>query len=66
MPLAIAMAATDTPGSRLRATGSRLNFALCSRRRRDALTTCLSMMCTTGLPHTIASALDPPIVLIWS
>ena len=64
MPLSIAMAAPDTPGSRLRATNSRLNSALWSRRRRGALTTCLSMICTTGLMHTITGALDHAIVLI--
>ena len=66
MPLSIAMAATDTPSSRLRATKSRLNSVLCSRRRRGALTTCLSMMCITGLMHTVAGALDQLIVLTWS
>jgi len=64
MPPSIAMAATDTPGRRLCATSSRLNSALCSRRRRGALTTGLSMMCNSGLMHTIAGALDHAILLI--
>ena len=63
IPLSIAMAAIDTPGSRLRATKSRLNPSLCSRRRRGALTTCSSMMCIAALIHTIAGALDQVIVL---
>jgi len=46
------------------ATNSRLNSALCFRRRRGALTNGLSMMCIAGLMHTIAGALDQAIVLI--
>ena len=34
MPASRATAATDAPGTRLRATSSRLNIGLCSRRRR--------------------------------
>ena len=64
MPLSIAMAATDTPRARLRATEPRLHSALCSRRRRGALAIGLPMMCITGLMHTIAGALDPAILLI--
>ena len=67
MPRSITMAATDTPGSTLRAISSFLNSALCSGRRRGgALATGLSMMRIGGLMHTIAGALDHAMLLIWT
>ena len=67
MPSSMAMAATDTPGSTLRAISSFLISALCSRRRRGgALATGLSKMRIGSSMHAIASALDHVMLLIWT
>ena len=56
MPDSSAIDETPAFGSRLRATGSRLNSGLCSRRWRWALMTWLLMMCIKGLMHTVVVA----------